>query len=311
MPTAIDLTRPYGATARGFTGKNAFADQARLLNTAEVVFDVGTHTGEEASTYRQMFPAAAIHCFEPTPARATALRAAFNDDPRVSIHTCALHRFNGTAVFRQYAADNANSLYAFDSRAGEFIEEQYLAASGEVNVETRTLDSIIADLGLSRIDVLKVDVQGAEDDVFAGGKQLLSSQSVRLIFTELLFVPVYAQQANAEDLIAFLHKSGYRLYDFYNFAHQPSGQLLWGDAIFLSEEEVRRQPPASAELTAPIEPLRDEAAKQIRRENEQLRATVARLQTRLSIAAEKTSELRQRLRARNEKIQKLKSKLSS
>ena len=44
-----------------------------------------------------------------------------------------------------------------------------------VRVRLQTLDALAADLGIDRIDLLKIDVEGAERDVLQGAQQLLAA----------------------------------------------------------------------------------------------------------------------------------------
>ena len=54
--------------------------------------------------------------------------------------------------------------------------------SGSIFVNTVTLDSLIRDLAVEKIDVMKIDVEGAEGLVFEGGRKTL--RSVNRIFME-------------------------------------------------------------------------------------------------------------------------------
>src|SRR5262245_18350325 len=113
MP-AVDLEFPHGATARGFTGKNIFADILRLVSDCSVVVTAGGYKGDDPRTYRRMFPEAWIHCVEPTPTFVVSLEALFADDPRVRIHPVALSESNGRSTFRLTSEASASSLLPID-----------------------------------------------------------------------------------------------------------------------------------------------------------------------------------------------------
>ena len=65
-------------------------------------------------------------------------------------------------------------------------------------------------------------------------KALLERRAIGIIYTEVLFVPVYQGQAWCYDIAAFLARYGYRLFDYYNFTYADSGRLRWGDALFVA-----------------------------------------------------------------------------
>ena len=228
---ALNLNVPYGSTPRGFQNKNAFADTSRLLGRdAQVVFDVGAHGGEESATYLSLFPAAQIHCFEPAPERAEHLRKMFAGHARVTVHELALANRDGEARFFLNDQDATNSLFPLDptTEIGSRLQ-----TVGEISVRCATVTSMARALGVTRIDLLKMDAQGAEGAILDGARELLARQAIGLIYLELDFVPVYVQQTRVEDVSLLLRQYGYTLYDFYNFAYAESGQLMWGDAIFL------------------------------------------------------------------------------
>jgi hypothetical protein len=106
---------------------------------------------------------------------------------------------------------------------------------------------------------------------------LLKESRIRLIALEMLFVPLYENQAQADAVMARLREVGYHLYDWYNFSYHENGQLLFGDAIFLPAQTMARVLPPAQPLGGP------EAAngEEERAENERLRATIAHLKRRI------------------------------
>lgn len=63
-----------------------------------------------------------------------------------------------------------------------FAEDNVTKKMGFVYVNTVTLDSLLRDLGIERVDVMKIDVGGAEGLVFEGGRKTL--RYVNRIFME-------------------------------------------------------------------------------------------------------------------------------
>lgn len=67
-----------------------------------------------------------------------------------------------------------------------------------------------------------------------GAVNLLSTQSIDLVYTEVLFAKLYENQANFYNLCELLSQYGYVLYELYNLKYGKNGVLAWGDAIFIS-----------------------------------------------------------------------------
>jgi hypothetical protein len=96
-----------------------------------------------------------------------------------------------------------------------------------------TLDEFCRNKRINCIDILKLDIQGGELRALKGAARLLSERRIRLVYAEVLFVHIYQGQAWFDDLAAFLRSAGYSLFDLYNFVYTESGQVKWGDAIFV------------------------------------------------------------------------------
>lgn len=102
--------------------------------------------------------------------------------------------------------------------------------------------------GLGAMDMLKIDVQGAELDVFQGAGTLL--EQALLIWTEVEFVPLYKNQPLFAEVDSFLRGKGFSFFAFDGIASRPLGcyatatpvrgtrmQALWADAIFVRDTE--------------------------------------------------------------------------
>jgi FkbM family methyltransferase len=80
-------------------------------------------------------------------------------------------------------------------------------------VSLRRLDGIAAELGLSRLDFLKMDVEGAEARVLQGAESLLA-RFRPLLLLEVNDSALRQQASSAEQLLCTLRKMNYRLYTF-------------------------------------------------------------------------------------------------
>ena len=114
----------------------------------------------------------------------------------------------------------------------------------QVEVETHRLDDIEE---LPRVDLLKIDVQGAEVAVFQGARDRLS-EAVAVI-TEVGFLPLYEDQPMVGDQMQELGEQGFLLHKFMHITSRPvqsgvsnrlqvashSGQMVDGDAVFIRD----------------------------------------------------------------------------
>jgi FkbM family methyltransferase len=90
---------------------NAFEIQSRLIKRKNpVIFDVGACDGETSRVYRQLFPEATIHAFEPFPDSFAAMDRKFLGDKRHHRHQIALSNRAGSATLHSNIGAPTNSL---------------------------------------------------------------------------------------------------------------------------------------------------------------------------------------------------------
>lgn len=221
-----------------------FRAQRRLLPAqSPVIFDVGAHQGETARVYRKHFPTARIYCFEPFPESFAILEASLARLPGARAFRLALSDREGTAVFHSNHLSATNSLLA-TAAAADAAWPGLLVTKEQIEVPTTTLDAFCREHAIDRIDILKLDVQGAEPLVLKGGEQWLRAGRVHMIYTEILTMPTYAEQVEFDEFIRLMKAHGFVLFNLFNLSSTATGQLRQVDAIFLfggSSEGGRRK----------------------------------------------------------------------
>jgi FkbM family methyltransferase len=204
-----------------------------------MIFDVGANVGQTALRYRELFPSATIHCFEPFPPSFERLREALERDAKARLHLLALAASGGSARLKANRSAATNSLLASDRRAAHYWGGGLLDTEHEVEVQTRTLDEFCSSEGIGHVDVLKLDVQGAEYAVLEGAREMLAAQRIDVIYMEVITAPTYVGQRELHEYLALLHERGYRLFDFYNPARRD-GRLIQSDVIVVSTQFLER-----------------------------------------------------------------------
>jgi FkbM family methyltransferase len=234
------MLSPYGVTERGFHKKNCYADIAKILNHKEdlIIFDVGAYDGDTADIFATIFPNANIYCFEPTPDLFNSLKMKYSGNNNIQVFDYAVTDNNERETeFYQFSEGATNSLLPMTKDANRFTE-RLVEPKGRISVPSITLEEFCHANDIRKIDILKSDTQGAELRVLYGATKLLKDKQISLLLTELIFVNLYENQANHYEVAQLLDTYGYSLFDYYNFAYDDkTGQLKWGDAIFLPDSE--------------------------------------------------------------------------
>jgi FkbM family methyltransferase len=230
------LFRGFGVDVRHAHKHDAVVMQERLLAGKEVktVFDVGAYHGEWTATYRRLFPAAHIFAFEPFPDSRNIVENAFKGQSAVTVCAAALGDVPGERSFYANRAAATNSLLRVDARTdASLVSHELLKLQSELLVPVLTIDQFCQEHGIDRLNLLKIDVQGAETLVLRGAADMLHRRAIDLIYTELQIMHHYEGQSYYFDVCDYLHRSGYDLYGLYNFAVSSVGRFGWADAIFV------------------------------------------------------------------------------
>jgi hypothetical protein len=98
----------------------------------------------------------------------------------------------------------------------------------EIEVKLTRLDALFGE----PVDLLKLDLQGYELEALRGCGEWI--RQIKLITTEVEFLPLYEGQPLFSDVEAYLRERGFCLLNLYELWTQPDGQLTAGDALFLN-----------------------------------------------------------------------------
>jgi FkbM family methyltransferase len=98
------------------------------------------------------------------------------------------------------------------------------------NVRVRTLDALCAEHGFGEVDLLKIDVQGYEEQVLRGGPVTLAH--TRRLIIEVEYVPVYEGQTLVDGIRAAVESAGFDYVCNVTEYRSAEGTLLHADALF-------------------------------------------------------------------------------
>lgn len=141
-----------------------------------VVFDVGANLGRWTAAALEAFPEASVHAFELSASTYEQLAAGAGRNPRCKPNPFGLSDEEGSVEYKDYGEGSGKNTLLTEA---DFHDSRTppTRLAGRVSTGER----YCAEQGITHVDVLKIDVEGAEHLVLAGFESLLARQAVGLI----------------------------------------------------------------------------------------------------------------------------------
>lgn len=182
------------------------------VNRAEIrnVVIVGAWEGAEIVGLLRQYPLAQVVAFEPSEASYLILLRTFRGNPRVRCYQEALSDYCGEALFHDATLPGAGSLLPFAKDPASQTHNLGLRERGSFAVRVSTLDDHEGLRDIDQIDLLKIDVQGAEMRVIRGGRRCLARAAAVLVEVGC-GGSAYVDAATYEEVDIALRESGLAL----------------------------------------------------------------------------------------------------
>lgn len=176
----------------------------QYLRPGDVVLDIGANIGSyTVLAARAVGPTGKVYAFEPDPANCWALRSV----------CAALDCTNVVVVEKAITAEKAQ-LRLFRSEQSSSDHRTYDPGEKRetVVVESTSVDTyMIENIGNARVDVIKMDIQGAEIQALRGMARVLQENERIKLFIELWPHGLHASGGTAAELLTLLDGQGFEV----------------------------------------------------------------------------------------------------
>ena len=171
------------------------------------IFDIGANVGDWTEFVIKKFNEAKIHSFEISKTSFSVLQKKYQNNNQVFINNFGLSNKKGLLQYKDYGKNSQiNSIIT----EGNFHDQKITPIL--VNTLVETGDNYCKKNDIKEIDLLKIDVEGAEHLVLDGFSNLLANGAIKIIQFEYGYL-------NADS--KFLMKDFYRLFDKYGYVLGP------------------------------------------------------------------------------------------
>lgn len=200
--------------------------------------------GEEEPFYKllDLFPTSKVIAFEVDKDLCEKLNKTQNRN--VVFYPAALGDKEETRPFYETNHAMCCSLYQPNDELNKLFNNLEVAYLNKTSIiDTVSLDYFVKSNDITDVDFVKIDIQGAELDVFKGGLKAL--QNTLLIVSEVEFIPIYINQPLFGDVSKFLDSNGFMFHKFLGLAGRSMApivvegnpnfpiQHMWSDAVFI------------------------------------------------------------------------------
>ena len=192
------------------------------------IWDIGAHKGETTTYFRSKFVKSKIRSFEPIAENFRILQKRCANTTNHDSYQLALGDEVKTVKIHLQNASVIHSL-----RPDLNVPSSSNSKTEEVN--QTTVDLLFDKFNCSKIDVLKIDVEGYEKNVLKGAESCLEKKLINFIYLE---TGLDTRFNSIQELIDCLHPLGYMPYAFYEQTpHWTGKQNLWyWNTLFAKED---------------------------------------------------------------------------
>jgi FkbM family methyltransferase len=197
------------------------------FNPKEIV-DVGAYEGEWTSQCAAIFPQAHFTMVEAMEQKQDKLQ-------QIAART------NAHVAIAVLGARDGEAVYFTElETASSVLEETAATHDGRKKRTTTTLNEVIKQNNIGKIDLLKLDVQGYELEVLKGFDKYLSATDV--VLSEVSLLDIHKGVPLIKDVINFMYDYGFVVYDICSATtRRPLDSALWQtDLLFVKEQSPFR-----------------------------------------------------------------------
>jgi FkbM family methyltransferase len=219
--------------------RHAIGRRTRLMVSLgiDLVIDVGANRGQFGREIREAGYAGRIVSIEPLEAPFRRLSRLAARDERWAVIQSAVGPRAGSATMHVAANAGASSsmlpMLNLHTRAAP--EARYVA---DETVEVATLDDLAQPHMRDESPVfVKIDVQGFELQVLAGGTATLARSA--LVQLEMSLLPLYESAPGFREVLEFMEQHGFHLVGLEPGIAAHSGLLLQADGLFAADEATQ------------------------------------------------------------------------
>lgn len=187
------------------------------------IIDVGAYEGEWTKKCMHIFPDASYIMFEAMQQKQPKLQQLSKVNSNVAFEIALL------------AEADDKELFFTELETASSVLEEVVNKQNRKKRKSKSLNSALKHKGVSKVDLIKLDVQGYEVEVLKGFTDYLSTTDV--IISEVSLLDIHKEVPLIRDVINFMYDYNFVVYDICSVStRRPLDNALWQtDLLFVKE----------------------------------------------------------------------------
>jgi FkbM family methyltransferase len=211
-----------------------------------IIFDVGANEGQSINRFKKIYRSSIIHSFEPSKKIFGKLRKNFENEQNVYLNNCGLGNEIGFKQFNLAKQSGASSFHNFNSNSRWLKKRSKQFNTSRDNfteietVKINTLDEYCSKNNIQKIDILKIDTQGYEDEVLKGALNTIKEGKISAIEFEIILDDVYKKRFSFYELEKIFINYNFRLcgVDLAN-NNLFSGIVFFANVLYINNSKIK------------------------------------------------------------------------
>ena len=201
----------------------------------KTIIDIGANEGQFIKSITGLLPGRKIIAFEPI--KICYDKMIVNTKQlNIKAFNCGLSDHNGSTeihVSKNYVSSSILPMEELHKNL--YPESKYINTQ---TIELKKLDDAVSGINLSKNILLKIDVQGYENKVIAGGASTI--KEVAVVVIEFSYEPIYEGQWLFDETYKYFTSNGFKLVGITDQAKSDkTGIPIYADAVFVRKDLVK------------------------------------------------------------------------
>ena len=202
----------------------SIANMKRNGFNPKIILDIGAYHGEWTTEVIKFFPNSRYLLFEANPEKKDILYKLSKKHRNIEVDIALLSSVSGQPTKFNILETASSALEEYNETKGKNIV-----------LQTYTLNNILKNKNIDKIDFVKLDVQGYELEILKGAEEYL--QHCEAILTEISLIALHKNCPIFIEVLNYMDKLNFCAYDICSVsARRPYDHALWQtDIIFVKK----------------------------------------------------------------------------